>query len=90
MRRVTAGAVEKNFGGVVVATTARADVSPATTKFDLKPLNYHLFVDLRWYARASIARIHTINNLIITLFTYLQLTAPARAHVVHTVKYPRS
>ena len=38
MRRVTAGAVAQSFDGVVVATTARADVSPATTKFDLKPL----------------------------------------------------
>ena len=38
MSGVRAGAVAQIFGGVVVATTARADVSPATTKFDLKPL----------------------------------------------------
>ena len=38
MRGVRAGVVAQIFGGDVVATFARADVTPATTKFDLKPL----------------------------------------------------
>ena len=37
MRGVRAGVVALIFGGDVVATFARVDVTPATTKFDLKP-----------------------------------------------------